>query len=274
MTIEEMNRKRRELGYSYKKISELSGVPLGTVQKVLGGITPAPRHKTLIALEKAFLDKATYNIPQNHVGGVVKEDVFSYGAKPTEKKQGEYTLEDYYALPDERRVELIDGVIYDMSAPTSIHQLISMEISNMLRNEIKKRGGSCLTFAAPVDVQLDCDDKTMVQPDVLVVCDRNKVIRRCIYGAPDFIIEILSPSTRRKDMQLKAYKYANAGVREYWMIDPDGKKIVMYDFEHEAIPQIFGFDSKVPVGIFGTDFVIDFSEIYEYISFLYELEED
>ena len=279
MTVEEMNRKKRELGYSYAQISERSGVPLGTVQKVLSGITKSPRFETLTALEKAFKKP---NRPSKEEEELYKKIIerkiaMVNEAEPAyeipEKRQGEYTLEDYYAIPDERRVELIDGVIYDMGAPTSIHQLISAELCRMLRNEIEKRGGNCLPFAAPVDVQLDCDNKTMVQPDVLVICDRSKVILRCIYGAPDLVVEILSPSTRKKDMRLKAYKYANAGVREYWMIDPASRQVLVYDFEHDAMPKIYTFSESVPVGIFGDDFLIDFSKIYDYISFLYDRNE-
>ena len=91
-----------------------------------------------------------------------------------QKKSRECTLEDYYQLPDERRAELIDGVIYDMSAPTIIHQKISLEISVRFHAFISQKKGACMVFSAPVDVQLDCDEKTMVQPDVLVVCDREK----------------------------------------------------------------------------------------------------
>ena len=273
MTVEQMKVRKQEMGYSYAQIAALSGVPVGTVQKVLSGITKAPRHETLQALEKAFEDTHSYHPEEKLLQTEgVRESASAYQAQPAEKRQGEYTLKDYYALPDERRVELIDGVIYDMAAPSSVHQLISAEICHMLRNEIEKRNGSCLPFAAPVDVQLDCDDRTMVQPDVLVICDRSKVIQRCIYGAPELIIEILSPSTRKKDMQLKAYKYANAGVREYWLIDPDAKKVLVYDFEHEAMPAVYGFDAQIPVTIFGADFIIDFSKVHEYIAFLYELE--
>ena len=123
-------------------------------------------------------------------------------------------------------------------------------------------------LASPVDVQIDRDDKTMVQPDVLVVCDRSKVIKRCIYGAPDLIIEVLSPSTRRKDMTVKLSKYSTAGVREYWLVDPDRKKIVVYDLENEEIPQVYGREAQVPVGIFGGKCRIGFGEIFGYVDFL------
>ena len=81
-----------------------------------------------------------------------------------------------------------------------------------------------MPMIAPMDVQLDCDEKTMVEPDVLIVCDRDKIVNRCVYGAPDFIIEILSNSTKKKDSVIKLNKYLNAGVREYWMIDPTKKE--------------------------------------------------
>lgn len=256
MTVEEMRRKKKELGYTNEKISELSGVPVGTVQKIFAGVTSTPRYDTLMALEYIFDER------NNHVS----ESVTPYQVR----KQGEYTLEDYYALPDERRIELIDGVIYDMSSPTNVHQLIGSEIRDQLKSYIREKGGDCIPFVAPADVQLDCDDKTMVQPDVFVVCDRSKIIKRCTYGAPDLIVEILSPSTRKKDISIKLKKYIGAGVAEYWIVDPDKKTVVVYDFAHDELPAIYGFDAKVPVALFDGECEVDFAEIYEYVSFLYE----
>lgn len=93
-----------------------------------------------------------------------------------------------------------------------------------------------------------------------------------VYGAPDMVIEILSPSTRKKDMGLKLKKYITARVREYWMVDPDKKKVVVYDLEHNELPAIYGFEDQVPVKIFAGKCQIDFSEIYSYIEFLFEKE--
>lgn len=256
MTIEEMKQRKKELGYTNEQISEMSGVPLGTVQKIFAGVTDAPRYATIMSLSKVFQKESS----------MVKESAIQYQSK----KQGEYTLNDYYSLPDERRVELIDGVIYDMSSPTNIHQLIGSEIRDQLKSYIRKKGGNCIPFVAPADVQLDCDDKTMVQPDVFVVCDRSKVIKRCTYGAPDLIVEILSPSTRKKDISIKLKKYIGAGVAEYWIVDPDKKTVVVYDFAHDELPAIYGFDAKVPVGLFDGECEVDFAEIFEYISFLYD----
>ena len=260
MTIKEMQERKRELGFTYAQIAELSGVPVGTVQKVLGGITLTPRYETIMALEQVLGESE---------GLLLRESANAYMTK----KQGEYTLDDYYhVIPDDMRVELIDGVIYNMTAPTSAHQLIGGFIHSRLLQHVLNKGGACLPMISPLDVQLDCDEKTMVQPDVVIVCDREKIINRCIYGAPDFIIEVLSKSTKKKDSVIKLNKYLNAGVREYWMIDPMKQKVIVYDFEHDDYPEIFGFDAKIPVGIWDGECVIDFAEVYEHVRFLYERE--
>jgi Uma2 family endonuclease len=256
MTIEEMRKRKQELGYSYEKIAELSGVPVGTVQKVLGGITKSPRYETLQALETVFSRAAI---------DFLKEDTAPYYVK----KQGEYTLADYVEFPDDQRVELIDGVIYDMASPTNLHQLISGEIYMRFSEYIRKNKGGCIAAYAPLDVQLDRDDRTMVQPDVMIICDRDKLRGNGVYGAPDLVVEILSASTRKKDSFKKLEKYSSAGVREYWLVDPDRKKVVVYDFAHEEYPVVYGFDHIVPVGIFDDKCRVDFSEIYEQVQFLY-----
>lgn len=167
-------------------------------------------------------------------------------------------------------MELIDGVLYEMLAPTTIHQDFGFQIAYRLQEYIKKNMGKCWVAVAPVDVQLNCDNRTMVEPDVIVVCNRDKIIRRCVYGAPDFIVEVLSPSTKKKDLTIKLNKYTEAGVKEYWLVDPDAKRVMVYRFEEDVVLNIYGFDSKVPVGIFDGKCEINFAELYEQIAFLYE----
>ena len=253
MTIEEMRRIKRELGYSYEQIAELSGVPLGTVQKVLLEITKTPRHETLLALESVF---------EKHM-------------KQTEVKKPMVTVADYLEIPEDVRVELIDGVLYDMAAPTALHQAVSGEIFAKFRDYIRESKGKCMTFISPIDVQLDCDDKTMVQPDVIILCDRTKLKSGRIFGAPDLVVEVLSKSTRKKDGIIKNTKYANAGVKEYWVVDPEKRRVIVYKHEDEIyVPAIYSFTDKIPVGIWENACEIDFSEIYDYISFLYEEDEN
>ena len=280
MTITEMNERKRELGYTDARISELSGVPLSTVRKVLGGITKAPRYDTIKALEKV-LGKETAGSGYNSRISDNETTAFSYDSCMTSgapqgvrevqpaystKKQGEYTLEDYLAIPDERRVELIDGVIYDMSSPLGHHQIIAGQIYFHLVSYISGKGGPCIPFIAPIDVQLDCDDKTIVQPDVLILCDRSKYTPQRIVGAPDFVVEVFSKSTRKKDMFIKLNKYRSAGVREYWMVDPDKKTVIAYHFENDDDLSVYTFRDKVPVSIYGGDCVIDFAPIDDYVS--------
>ena len=277
MTLEEMKARKKELGLSNKEIAKRSGVPLGTVQKIFGGVTEAPRMETVIALERVFRRETDgYAAGVSGSGRIdrVAEPMAAYNAGshfPHIKKQGEYTLEDYYALPDDRRVELIDGVIYDMAAPSYEHQTISGELSYQLQDFVKKNGGKCRVLTAPFDVQLDKDNRTMVQPDIMVICDPDKVNSRGLYGAPDFIVEILSPTTAKTDMTVKLYKYMKADVREYWVVDPESRQIFVYRKKEESILLVtYTFDDAVPVGIWDGKCKVDFGEIYPRIEFLYE----
>lgn len=270
MTIEEMKERKQELGYSYQDIAALANLPLSTVQKILGGITSSPRRETILKLE------AVLRNPDVYKAQMVCEPTNSYGSSLASelppKKQGEYTLDDYYALPDDQRMELIDGVLYEMTAPSSPHQLIGGSIHSQLLEYRRKKKGPCIPMIAPVDVQLDCDDKTMVQPDVLIVCDRSKIIRRCVYGAPDFVVEVLSPSTRKKDMFKKMQKYTDAGVREYWLVDPDKRKVIVYDLENMEIPSIYPFTSPIPVKIWNNECLVDFTDVSEMLDDLFPSE--
>jgi len=269
MKLEEMKRRKYELGYTNEMIAEKSGIPLSTIQKIFAGFTLNPRYETRQAIESVL----------NEYPDKVMETAVTYNAgfDPV-KKQGEYTLEDYYDMPDERRVELIDGVIYDMATPSPIHQKLAMELSRPIEEYIRKKKGNCIVFGAPVDTRILKDNKTMVQPDVMVVCDRNKLTHHGVEGAPDLIVEILSPSTKRKDMTVKLSKYIEAGVREYWLVDPEKKKVLVYLSEEETLMEdldvkLYGFEDQIPVMIFDGECVIDMKEIYENNRFLFDLME-
>ena len=277
MTIEEMRQRKRELGYTNQMIAEHSGIPLSTVQKVFAGATSSPRRETIEALERV-LEKGKTSVYGDPITAdhMVSETSAAYNVHAEDRNANDaedrlYTLEDYLRLPDDQRVELIDGVFYDMAAPTTIHQGVAGFLHKKFLDFVMENKGPCFPFISPVDVQLDCDDKTVVQPDVLVVCDRTKYKNGRVFGAPDLVVEVLSPSTRRKDMQLKMYKYAGAGVREYWMVDPDKKLVVQYDLEHLGIPAIYNFQSVIPVLIWDGACTIDLREMDETIGFLWEL---
>ncbi|MCL2221515.1 MAG: Uma2 family endonuclease [Oscillospiraceae bacterium] len=151
-------------------------------------------------------------------------------AMPAYDKDGYYTYEDYYSweLEEGERWELIDGKAYKMSAPSRVHQEVLGEIFRQLANFLK--GKKCKVYIAPVDVRLNHDtlDDTVVQPDVLVVCDENKLSDiRSVKGAPDLAVEVLSPSNPNHDRVLKFNKYREAGVREFWIVDPTAKTVAV-----------------------------------------------
>jgi Uma2 family endonuclease len=176
----------------------------------------------------------------------VKESLRQYSAEK------QYTYADYASWDDGNRYELIDGEVFLMSAPSQVHQTILGELFYQLYSYLK--GKPCKIFVAPFDVclfGLGDDDKTVVQPDLLVICDKSKLAdgKRC-NGSPDMVIEILSPSNRSRDMLLKFNKYLSAGITEYWIIDPEIKSVHVHILENgRYTTNAFGKDEIVPVHI-------------------------
>lgn len=160
-----------------------------------------------------------------------------------------YTIEDIYALPEGERAELIDGKIYNMAPPNTRHQRLLNFISTEINMYIRENNGECEVFPAPFAVFLNKDDKNYVEPDISVICDKDKITDKGCVGAPDWIIEVVSPSSRKMDYYKKLFKYRTAGVREYWVVDPDRKIVTVYEFEHDNMEE-YSFDEDVPVGIY------------------------
>lgn len=173
-----------------------------------------------------------------------------------------YTETDYYNLPEDVRAELIEGqFIYNQAAPSRIHQTILGELYTIINNYMKAKGSSCRVYPAPFAVKL-CEDKnTIVEPDISVICDRSKLTNQGCTGAPDWIIEIVSPSNSSHDYIRKLNLYADAGVREYWIVDYDKERILVYYLEQEHFTvEIYTFQDKIKVNIY-EDLLIDFTEL-------------
>lgn len=171
------------------------------------------------------------------------------------------TLEQYEALPESVRAEVFGGQIYYMASPSQIHQTILTELLVSIRNYLRKKGGDCQVFPAPFDVKLSDRPLTIVQPDLLVVCDKDKLDGKRCNGAPDFIIEIVSPGNPSDDYIRKLYHYQNAGVREYWIVDPRTEKVIVYHLEQPDFQMAsYTFQDKIQVNIW-EDFWIDFQEL-------------
>lgn len=172
-----------------------------------------------------------------------------------------YTEADYYALPEDVRAELIDGQIYYQAAPSRIHQKILSEVHTVINNYIKSKDGSCEVYPAPFAVKLKEDRKTIVEPDISVICDRGKLTDMGCTGAPDWIVEIVSPSNSSHDYIRKLNLYADAGVREYWIVNPVEKSIFVYHLEKDSFQaKSYTFQDKIKVNIYD-DLWIDFQGI-------------
>jgi Uma2 family endonuclease len=180
-------------------------------------------------------------------------------------EDGRFTYADYLGWEGPERCEIINGETFMMSSPTVEHQAISGEIYLQLGNFL--RGKPCKVFAAPLDVRLfpeeDHSDDTVVQPDILVICDKSKLSKGSVDGPPDLVMEILSPANTQKQMFLKFESYLNAGVREYWVLDPEEKKVQVHVLrEGRYISSVYKKDAVVPVSVL-PPFNLDLKTLWE-----------
>lgn len=173
-----------------------------------------------------------------------------------------YTEEDYYNSPEDIRMELIEGQIYFQAAPNRVHQTILMELSATIRDYIRSKKGTCKVYPAPFAVNLSSDnEKNIVEPDISVICDHNKLTNRGCSGTPDWIIEIVSPGNPSHDFIYKLNLYAKYGVREYWIVDPRSQTVLVYYLEQkDFFVKTYTFQDKIKVNIY-EEFWIDFKEL-------------
>jgi Uma2 family endonuclease len=170
------------------------------------------------------------------------------------------TIEDIYALPDGQRAELFDGKIYMMSPPNRNHQKFVSRLTQTIGNFINSNHGDCEVYPAPFAVFLNADDKTYVEPDLSVICDKDKLTEQGCNGAPDWVIEIVSPNTQRMDYNIKLFKYRTAGVREYWIINPLKETVSTYYFEGDEDAALYSFGEDIPVRLYH-DFNINIARL-------------
>ena len=173
-----------------------------------------------------------------------------------------FSVADYLGWPDDERWELIDGVPYNMSpAPSIKHQNVVITIAAKLKAALK--GKPCKPFIAPVDVILSEHD--VVQPDLLVVCNPEKIGEKAIHGAPDLVVEVLSPSTALKDMREKKALYERAGVREYVVVDPLENYVQRFFLGadgHYANADVFGVEEDLPL-LSLPELILPLAEVFE-----------
>ena len=240
MRLEEMRDRKRNLGWSNETLAAKSGVPLATVQKVLSGITRNPRQKTVEALAAALRKGAGPAVKAN----MVREEAVENGAKRV------YTMNDIRALPEDVRAELIDGKMEFMALPSRTHQRINGGMHLAVANCIRDTGRDCEIYIPPYGVFLHGDESEYFLPDLTVFCDHSKSEERGCFGAPDWIVEIVSPSSKQNDYKKKLFKYREAGVKLYWIIDPERKMTLVYQFDdEEETTGLYPFDEEVSCGL-------------------------
>lgn len=167
-----------------------------------------------------------------------------------------YTLEDIYKLPEGVRAELIDNQIYYMAPPSTTHQRILSSLFTQINNYILNKAGDCEAFPAPFAVFLNETDAKYVEPDISVICEKDKLNESGCVGSPDWIIEIVSPGSRRMDYYTKLFKYRSAKVREYWIIDYEKQLVHVYDFQNDNMEQ-YDIPGKIPVNIYAGELSLE-----------------
>ena len=172
------------------------------------------------------------------------------------------TIEEYEELTGDRRVEVIDGVVYDMAAPSQQHQRISGRLYYEIETYLREKNGQCEVYYAPFDVWLPGNPLTIVEPDLMVICDPSKLDGKRCNGAPDWIIEIISPSNSQRDYMEKLMLYLKSGVKEYWIVDALQGQVIVYELQkHQFLGNVYSISDKVKCRMYGGDLEIDFAEI-------------
>jgi Uma2 family endonuclease len=191
-------------------------------------------------------------------------------ALPVEKRGNKFTYRDYLSWPPDERWELIEGVAYDMTpAPSVSHQRILIELARQFASYLLDK--PCEVLPAPLDVRLPREDEreediqTVVQPDLIVVCDPSKLDERGCRGGPDLVVEITSLTTARKDMKDKFYLYERAGVKEYWIVQPADRVVMVFKMDEKGRygrPEIYSEEDNIEVGLFSGDLSVDLRAVF------------
>lgn len=308
MTIATLKHYKNEYRYTNKDLAEMTGIPLGTINKIFSGESKNPRRENIERLEKVLAPyglppKDSYTIDEftgvegrdaelmngriylrgNEYDGDVLRETGVYNLNPiTDQdlsdeffymdidnneclfdKNKRYTIDDYYKLSGGIRAELINGRFYNMGSPSKVHQEIIGELYMQARKYINENKGKCQPILSPRDVQLFKNDSTIVIPDFMILCDASKDKSVRIIGAPDFVVEVISPATSRRDRGWKYNMYSKAGVREYWIVDSDKKKVIVYLFNggDEDIA-VYSLTDPIPVSIYDGKLKIDLSMFF------------
>lgn len=293
MNISDIKDRKKALKLTTKQLAYLAELPVSTVSKIMTGETKNPSYITIEKIENAIVKEEMLSRIKAYRDAYLK---YCEGKDPSEgvdykvfdceyrkknnlddapipfakkRNEVEHSLEGNLAkltdykmtydmleeLGEDRYIELINGNLIIGQAPDLQHQIIVQNVGKIIDEYVSNKGGKCKVFSVGVNVFLEEDDYTMLIPDV-VVCDDRKLNRKGIYGAPDFIIEVVSGSTRRLDYNDKMHRYMAAGTREYWIIDPMKDKVTVYIEGEPMMAYVYGFKDEIPVSIYNGELTI------------------
>jgi len=247
MDIFDLKRLKKESRMTNAEIAELSGIPVSTVNKIFSGATENPRYGTLLAIEQVLVQKEKLPFRYDEIKQepcMVQEEAtnYCYNARIYGKK-------DIESLEEWTRAELIDGKLYLLAAPNRMHQFLISELSFALKSHIRIKKGGCHVYPAPFAVKLFDDEKTEVQPDISVICNKAIMTDKGCSGAPDMVIEIVSASNASHDYITKLMQYQKSGVREYWIVNPEQERVSVLNFENPEKTNEYAFEDVITSGV-------------------------
>lgn len=247
MDVSDLKKMKSNSKLTNAEIAELSGIPVSTVNKIFSGATQNPRYATLLAIEQVLATKEkipfTYDELKQEPTMIREANAaYQYNAR-------RYNGQDIEKLSEWSRAELIDGRLYMLSAPNRMHQFLVTKLLFAIEGHIQKNKGGCHVYTSPFDVRLFKDDQTVVQPDLLVVCNKDILTEKGCSGAPDWVIEIVSKSNSVHDYINKMLQYQKAGVREYWIVDPFQEAVTVYNFENPKMSGKYSYSEEISSGV-------------------------
>ena len=288
MTVEEIRKRKKRLKLTTQQLALLAELPLSTVSKILTGETKNPSYLTIEKLEATIekeemlarveaYQKAMHQYflehPEDEGNQKKFEEIYRkvnrlndapipyavpkdeepvmYGSLALQDQR--MTINELSKMGESRDLQLINGQLVVSEMAGVSHQRMVKRLGRAISDFVEKKQGICEVFDVGVNVYLDEDEYTLVIPDLAVVCNPSQITERGVVGAPDWVIEVVSPSTRQNDYHKKLHKYMDAGVREYWIVDMDRRMVSVCINGEPMQVTIYSFDDEIPVHIYGGD---------------------
>ncbi len=274
MDVKELKLRKKALGLTTAQIALMCELPVGTVSKIFTGETKNPSYLTIEKIDRVLAHEemlkrvrtyvdAILAYIKEHPGENVDQIQFekNYRIEHGLNNAHKITVQMLYEIGEDRRIELIDGHLIINEYPNMRHQMLVQNLGRKIDDFTRSNNGKCRVFNVGVNVFIDEDDYSLVVPDIAVLCDDSRMNAMGIVGPPDWVIEVTSPSTRGRDYGKKMHKYMDAGVREYWIIDPEKEKVTTYIEGEPMMAYVYNFEDEIPVYIYGGELKITVTEV-------------